>query len=82
MRVALQPLPHPRLACVLGGVIPHPHTQADQGVGGQLMYPRGCIGAGHNFSVEKLIFTNFFNISQLSYEPSNFARANKPYALG
>jgi len=33
-------------------------------------------------SVEKVIFTNFYDISQLSYKPSNFARANKPYAAG
>ena len=33
-------------------------------------------------SVEKLTFTNFFDVSQLSYKPSNFARANKPYAAG
>ena len=33
-------------------------------------------------SVEKLIFTIFFNVSQLSYKPSNFAWANKPYAAG
>ena len=32
--------------------------------------------------MEKLIFTIFFNISLLSFEPSNFARANKPYAVG
>ena len=31
-------------------------------------------------SVEKLIFMIFFDVSQLSYRPSNFARANKPYA--
>ena len=24
----------------------------------------------------------FFNVAQLSYKPSNFARANKPYAMG
>jgi len=32
-------------------------------------------------SVDKLIFTNFFDVSQLSYKPSNFARTNKPYAM-
>ena len=31
-------------------------------------------------SVEWLI--TFFDVSQLSYKPSNFARANKPYAMG
>ncbi len=31
-------------------------------------------------SVDKLIFTNFLDVSQLSYKPSNFARTNKPYA--
>ena len=36
----------------------------------------------HKIYGEKLIFTNFFDISQLSYKPSNFARANKPYAMG
>jgi len=33
-------------------------------------------------SVEWLIFTIFFDVSQLSYKPSNFAQANKPYAIG
>ena len=33
-------------------------------------------------SVGKLSFTNLFDVSQLSYKPSNFARANKPYAAG
>ena len=33
-------------------------------------------------SVEKLIFTIFIDVSQLSYKPSNFARTNKPYAVG
>ena len=27
-------------------------------------------------------FYDFFDVSQLSYKPSNFARANKPYATG
>jgi len=27
-------------------------------------------------------FYNFFDIVQLSYKPSNFAMANKPYAMG
>jgi len=33
-------------------------------------------------SVEELIFTIFFDVSLLSYKPSNFALANKPYAVG
>ena len=33
-------------------------------------------------SVEEYSFTIFFDVSQLSYKPSNFARANKPYAVG
>ena len=37
---------------------------------------------GLKISVEKLIFMNFYNVSQLSYRPSNFAWANKPYAAG
>ena len=36
----------------------------------------------HTISVELLIFTIVFNVSQLSYKPSNFAQANKPYAVG
>ena len=36
----------------------------------------------HAISVEFVIFTIFFDVSQLSYRPSNFARANKPYATG
>jgi hypothetical protein len=32
--------------------------------------------------MEWIIFSNFYNVSQLSYRPSNFARANKPYAAG
>ena len=30
----------------------------------------------------KSFFYDFFDVSQLSYKPSNFARANKPYAMG
>ena len=37
---------------------------------------------GLEISVEKFIFTNFYDFSQLSYRPSNFARENKPYAAG
>ena len=37
---------------------------------------------GLEISLEKLILTNFYDVSQLSYRPSNFARANKPYAAG
>ena len=37
---------------------------------------------GLKISVEQLIFANFYDVSQLSYIPSNFARANKPYAEG
>ena len=37
---------------------------------------------GLEISVEKLIFTNFYDVSQLCYRPSNFALANKPYAAG
>ena len=33
-------------------------------------------------SVEYLISTIFSDASQLSYRPSHFAQANKPYALG
>ena len=33
-------------------------------------------------SVEYLIFTIFFDVSQLSYKLSNVARANKTYAMG
>ena len=33
-------------------------------------------------SEEKLFFTIFVDVSQLSYKPSNFARENKPYAAG
>ena len=33
-------------------------------------------------SMEKLIFMIFSDVSQLSYRPSNIARANKPYAAG
>ena len=36
----------------------------------------------HTISVEWLIFTIVFDVSQLSNKPSNFARANKPYAMG
>ena len=36
----------------------------------------------HTISAEKLNFTFFFDVVQLSYKPSNFARANKPYAVG
>jgi len=32
--------------------------------------------------VELLIFMIFFNVSQLSYKPSNFAQAILPYAAG
>jgi len=35
----------------------------------------------HTISVEKL-FYNFLDVSQLSYKLSNFAEANKPYAVG
>ena len=37
---------------------------------------------GLEISVEQLIFTNFYDVSQLRYRPSNFAQANKPYAVG
>ena len=33
-------------------------------------------------SVEKRIFIVFVDVSQLGYKPLNFARANKPYAVG
>ena len=33
-------------------------------------------------SVEYLIFTIFFDVSQLCYKPSSFAGANMPYAVG
>ena len=32
--------------------------------------------------LEILFCTNFYDVSRLSYRPSNFARANKPYAAG
>ena len=35
----------------------------------------------HTISVEWLILW-FFYVSQLSYKPSIFAQANKPYAMG
>ena len=37
---------------------------------------------GLKISVEQLIIMNFYDVLQLSYRPSNFARANKPYAAG
>ena len=30
----------------------------------------------------EIAFLRFFYVSQFSYKPSNFARANKPYAMG
>ena len=36
----------------------------------------------HAISVEKLILQFFSYVLQLSYKPSNFAWANKPFATG
>ena len=36
----------------------------------------------HTISMEQVIFMIFSEVSQLSYKPSKFARANKPYAMG
>ena len=69
--------------------LPTSTKPVDNPVGGEfigwtvrkVVHPTGSNRLVDNPEVEERTMNLFFNVVQLSYKPSNFARANKPYAV-